>query len=140
MTPSERTSTAAPEVVIIYDGHCRFCTAQANRLAGNGGRIVLRSFHDAGVLDNYPSLTHEACMEELKLVGPDGRIYGGAEAVFRAFAFRHRFLGKILRLYYIPGIRSMADWGYRLVARNRYRIAGKSSEECDTGACKRHST
>ncbi len=135
-----RTGTAAPDAVIIYDGHCQFCTAQANRLIGGDGRIVLRSFHDDGVLDADPSLSHESCMKEMKLVDADGRIYGGAGAVFRALAIRHRLLGTLLRLYYVPGIRNLADWGYGLVARNRYRIAGKSLEECETGACKRHST
>jgi predicted DCC family thiol-disulfide oxidoreductase YuxK len=30
-------------------------------------------------------------------------------------------------------------WGYRQVAKRRYRIAGKTGETCETDACKVHS-
>jgi predicted DCC family thiol-disulfide oxidoreductase YuxK len=123
--------------VIVYDGQCEFCTVQAQRLAGKSG-VVLRSFHDDGVLDDYATLTLEACMEEMKLVGPGGRIYGGAEAVVRAFAIRYRLLGRLLFAYYVPGLRQIADRAYAWVARNRYRLPVKSVEQCDTGSCRRH--
>lgn len=128
-----KTGSARAEV--IYDGQCEFCIAQARRLAGGDDRIALRSFHDDGVLDDYPDLTFDACMEEMKLV-VDGKTYGGAEAVVRAFALRHAVIGRLLFVYYTPGIRALADAAYRWVANNRYRIAGK--RECDTGECRRH--
>ena len=134
--PRQTNSTNAPAVA-IYDGRCEFCRTQAKGLVGDDNRIVLRSLHDVGVIDEYPGLTIEACMEEMKLV-VDGRIYGGAEAFVRAFAIRHRFFGKVLYGYYIPGIRGIANRAYRWVAKNRYRISGRRAEDCDTGACRRH--
>ena len=130
------TNRQRDDAVAIFDGQCEFCSVQATRLAGKGGRIRLRSLHDDGVLQNYPALTVDDCMEELKLV-VDGQIFGGAEAVVRAAALRYT-LGKLLYVYYIPGIRSLANMLYRWVASNRYRIAGRRREDCETGECKRH--
>ena len=38
-------------------------------------------FQDKDVLQNNPMLTLESCKEEVKLIQPDGRILGGADAV-----------------------------------------------------------
>ena len=127
---------SSDRAVVLYDGHCEFCRAQARRLAGGSERIALKSFHDEGVIDAYPPLTIEDCMQELKLI-VGGRIFGGAEAVVRAAAIRSR-LGRLLFVYYVPGIRSLANAIYRWVASRRYAIAGKRIEDCDTGTCHRH--
>jgi len=119
--------------VIIYDGHCGFCRAQAGRLSGGDGRIALRSFHDDGVLDDYPMLTYESCTQAMKLVLRNGHIYEGAEAVARALTIRYGALGRLWLLYYVPGVRQLLDALYRWVAANR-----RSIEECDTGQCRRH--
>ena len=134
----QRETNGNARAVVIYDGQCEFCTRQAHRMAGGGRSIVLRSFHDPGVLDDYPGLTFEMCMEGMKLIDPHGKIFDGAEAVIHAIAIRHRFAGAIpLLLYNTPGVRWIADRVYAWVARNRYRIMGRS-EECETGRCRLH--
>ena len=125
------------KAVVIYDGQCEFCTEQARRLAAGHDRFVLRSLHDPGVFEDYPDLTFDSCMEEMKLI-VDGRTFGGAEAVARAVMIRHAIIGKLALGYYIPGVRTMVDAIYRWVAKNRYRIAGKRLEDCETGSCRRH--
>jgi predicted DCC family thiol-disulfide oxidoreductase YuxK len=112
--------------VVIYDGQCKFCVAQAGKLAGGKDTITLRSFHDEGVLDDYPDLTFQSCMMEIKLI-VDGRTYGGADAVVRAFAIRHPTIGRLLPVYYIPGIRPVAGAIYRWIARNRHQMPGKAT-------------
>jgi predicted DCC family thiol-disulfide oxidoreductase YuxK len=124
--------------VVIFDGQCEFCRAQAERLAGGSPVIRLRSFHDEGVLDDYPDLTFEMCMESMKLIERDGTMYDGAEALLRALAIRRRALGKIpLTLYRVPGVRWIVDRAYAWIAKNRYRIMGRS-ETCETGRCRVH--
>lgn len=126
--------------VVLYDGHCRFCTGQARNLVAlaRKGALELRSFQDTGVLDAFPGITHDACMEAMHLVTPGGRVYRGFEAVARSVATR-RVLAPFALLYYIPGIRQACDALYALVARNRYRIMGRAvaSGEC-TDACALH--
>ncbi|MEE9268782.1 MAG: DUF393 domain-containing protein [Candidatus Krumholzibacteria bacterium] len=108
--------------VILYDGRCDFCIAQARRLRTIArGTVRLRSFHDEGVLADYPGLSKEACMKEIKLVEPGGRICGGAEAVVRAIRWGNPILGVFVWVYYVPGVRHAADRVYRWVAENRHR-------------------
>ncbi len=117
---------------LIYDGHCPFCTAQAaniKRLAGES--ITLESFQDPAVLAKYPELTREDCMKEIKLKTKDGRLMGGAEAIF--FALSLYPLYRPLRwIYPIPGLKQIFDWGYAWVAKNRYKI---QSKDCPNGTC-----
>ena len=106
--------------VLLYDGRCRFCVAQVNRLARHSrGRFVVQSFHDDGALEAFPGLTMEDCMAEMKLVDLSGRISGGLEAAVRTLGHAHPVIGKVLYLYYIPGLRWIADRAYDWVARNR---------------------
>src|SRR5512134_2787138 len=92
--------------VFLYDGHCRFCTASAERMRRltRPGVLALRDFQQPGVLADYPTLTFDQCMREAQLVAPDGRVYAGMEAVVRALMTR-RLLGILARIYYVPGIR-----------------------------------
>src|SRR5262245_31830356 len=50
--------------VILYDGHCRFCTAGSRRLASwMRGTVEQADFQQPGILQRFPGLTHEKCME-----------------------------------------------------------------------------
>jgi predicted DCC family thiol-disulfide oxidoreductase YuxK len=119
--------------VLLYDGHCRFCIAQGERLQRwTGGRIQLVSFREPGVLARYPALTAAACEQAMQLVLPDGRIAAGAEAAARALALR-RPLAPLAALYFVPGVRQLADAAYRVVARNRFRLGGKVCTEQTCG-------
>jgi predicted DCC family thiol-disulfide oxidoreductase YuxK len=121
--------------VLIYDGDCRFCTEQVSRLERwVNGAVRMRSFHDPGVIRSYPGLTRAGCEQALQLVEPDGRILSGAEAIAATLRLRG-LLAPIGWLYYLPVLRQVADWGYRLVARNRF---GSTDDVCTHDACRRH--
>ena len=53
------------------------------------------------------------------LIEPDGRVYSGAEAVFRAL--RYGALGSLPSSFYyhMPGARPVTEWCYAFVARHR---------------------
>jgi predicted DCC family thiol-disulfide oxidoreductase YuxK len=130
-------ATATP-MIVLYDGRCRFCVAQAARLhrLARRGTIETRDFHEPGALALHPELTPELCNAALQLVTPGGRRFAGVEGVVRALATR-RWLAPLVFLYYVPGLRQLADALYRLVAANRYRLGGRVADDCDTGACRR---
>ncbi|MCZ6767187.1 MAG: DUF393 domain-containing protein [bacterium] len=129
----------SPSGVVLYDGHCDFCTKQAERLIRYAGdRVRLVSFQDKGALDPYRDLTHADCMKEIKLVDPRHHIYGGAEAIVRSINLGHPVTGKLLFAYYLPIVRQIADRAYRWVATNRYRLAVDNPDACRTGECRRH--
>jgi predicted DCC family thiol-disulfide oxidoreductase YuxK len=123
--------------VVVFDGDCGFCTAQAHRLAAPG-RIALRSFREAGALAAFPGLSLEECVREMKLVDRDGRVYGGAEAIARALRIGRPLLGTVAMLYYVPGVRWVADRIYAWVAVNRFRLSGNDAALCDDDACRVH--
>jgi protein-S-isoprenylcysteine O-methyltransferase Ste14/predicted DCC family thiol-disulfide oxidoreductase YuxK len=137
---AERT-TPPGRYVVLFDGHCKFCTLGAKQLAGLGkpGAVELVSFQEPGVLDQFPGLSHEACMRQMYLVVPDGRVFGGFEAAVRAVATRP-VVGWIALGYYLPGVRWVFDTVYALVAANRYRIMGKTLAQggCQEGTCSLH--
>ena len=122
--------------VLVYDGRCRLCVREAQRLARwVGGRVRLESFRDPGVLARHPGLSEEACEAALQLIDAEGRITSGAEAVARTLRLRPA-LAPLAALYGLPGLRQLLDAGYRLVARSRFRLAG---ETCTDDACRLHS-
>jgi predicted DCC family thiol-disulfide oxidoreductase YuxK len=135
-------STTPPgRYVVLYDGHCRFCTAGARKLArlARPGALDLVSFQDPGALDRFPGLTHEACMRQMYLVTPSGRVHGGFEAAVQALATRP-LLGLVARAYYLPGLRQLCDTVYKVIAANRYRLMGKAvaAGKCEGGTCALH--
>ena len=123
---------------MLFDGHCRFCTGSAKTLARiiGPGHVKTSSFQDDGVLDSYPGIAHAEAMKRLYVVAPDGRFYGGAAAVARLVR-TFRLIGWLAYLYYVPGIKQLADVLYALVAKYRYKLFGKT-EQCDGGACHLH--
>jgi predicted DCC family thiol-disulfide oxidoreductase YuxK len=137
VTEVPRITTPPGRYVVLYDGHCRFCTAASQRLVrlARRGAVERIDFQAPGALDHFPGLTHEACMQQMVLITRDGRIYGGSEAAVRALATRH-FVGCFAYLYYIPGIRQLCDLLYRWIAANRYRFFGRT--ECESGSCAVH--
>src|SRR5262245_9674785 len=106
-------TTPTGRYVLVYDGHCPFCTEGSHRLekwmrSGSAERV---DFQQPGALDRFPGLTHERCMVQLHLIVPDGRVFAGVEAIVRALATR-RVLGKLANLYFVPGLRQLLDGLY----------------------------
>jgi predicted DCC family thiol-disulfide oxidoreductase YuxK len=131
-SPSARASRPARDTV-LYDGTCRFCRGQIALLRGLDltGRLEFTSLHDPGARESFPGLTHEELMKEMVVVDRHGRDWRGAGAV-RYLSRRLVALWPLALPLHVPG--SMPLWSalYRLVARNRYRLAGS----CADGACR----
>jgi predicted DCC family thiol-disulfide oxidoreductase YuxK len=138
MTPLVTRPPEGGVPVALYDGHCRLCTRYGLSLVRrSGGRVVARSFHDPGVLESFPGLTPDECMRELKVVDARGRVRGGAEAVVYVMGRGSPLLRVLLSPYFLPGLRGLIDRLYAWVARNRYRLFGRT-EECGDEACAVH--
>jgi predicted DCC family thiol-disulfide oxidoreductase YuxK len=127
-------------LIVLFDGGCRFCTRSAHMIQQVFGkdRIALRDFQQPGALEPYPTVTHDAVMKKMHVVMPDGRVFAGAEA-FARIASGMPVIGWIAWLYYVPGVRQIADGAYALVAKYRYRLFGRTGG-CDDGTCRLHGT
>lgn len=134
-TPQQR-----PDVdVVIYDGDCRFCTGQVERLArwDTAGRLAFVSLHDPIVAERWPDLTHDMLMEQMYVVDRHGHRHGGA-AAFRYLTRRLPRLWVLAPLLHLPFTLPLWQWGYRQVAKRRYKIAGKNGPHCDGDVCSVH--
>jgi predicted DCC family thiol-disulfide oxidoreductase YuxK len=133
-TPAERPDAD----VVIYDGHCKFCTGQVNRLArwDTNDRLAFLSLHDPQVAKDYPDLSYDRLMEEMAVVDRQGRRHWGA-AAFRYLSTRLPRLYLLAPLMHIPFSMPLWRWGYRQVAKRRYWLAGKTGA-CEGDACSVH--
>jgi len=120
--------------VLIFDGECVFCRRSADRLGAmlRDPAIEYLSFRDPSALPRFPGLTEEACDQALQFVVADGRVFGGAEAGARALVRRPWYA--FAWLYYVPGIKQLADAAYRAIAVRRFGISGRSSA-CKDDVC-----
>jgi predicted DCC family thiol-disulfide oxidoreductase YuxK len=131
------TAPGGTKLIALYDGACRICTREAERLARLGrDRVETRSFQEPGALEPFPGLTHDECMKRLHVVAPDGKVFTGAEAVARIVATLP-VVGALAYGYYVPGVRQLSERAYDRVAKNRYRF-GRADEACEGGTCHLH--
>src|SRR5262245_31338913 len=123
--------------VLLFDGHCRFCLAQAARLGRwAGGRVERLSFREPDVLARFPQVDAAACERAIQLVLPDGRVRAGIDAVLAVLALRPA-LAPLAALGRLPGVHALLAAGYRMVADNRFALGGRT-EACVEGTCAAH--
>jgi len=108
------------KAVMIYDGDCSFCSLWIHRWQQTtSGHLEYLPFQDPSVAARFPEVPRSQFETAVQLVETDGRVYGGAEAVFRALAHKpHQ--GWLLDWYHhSPVFARASESGYRLVARHR---------------------
>lgn len=109
----------------MYDGECGLCRRMAD---------VARSRSAAAGIEVFPlqddrrlratGIPEERARRAVYLVAPDGRRWSGSEAVARtALLLPGPGWSTLGRLLLLPGVRELADVGYRWVARNRGPLA-----------------
>ena len=136
--PNLPTPAELPEAdVVIFDGHCKFCRAQVERIAwwDGGSRLAFLSLHDPEVSRRYPDLTHEMLMRDMYIVDRAGRRHRGA-AAFRYLSRRLRRLWWLAPVLHIPFTLPLWQFIYRQIADRRYRFG--RLDTCDGDACAVH--
>jgi predicted DCC family thiol-disulfide oxidoreductase YuxK len=133
-TPAENPDSD----IVIYDGHCKFCTGQVQNLArwDRQRRLAFLSLHSPEVATRFPDLTYDRLIKEMYVVDQHGNRYAGADA-FRYLTTRLPRLYPLAPLMHIPFSMPLWRWGYRQVAKRRYFV-GKTAEACDDESCKVH--
>jgi predicted DCC family thiol-disulfide oxidoreductase YuxK len=128
-----RTARLPEQVLVLYDGECRFCRGQIAMLRRCDlfGRLRFLSLHDPSVAADFPELSRDALLERMHVIDRTGGVRDGAESV--------RYLSRLLPplwplavLLHVPGSLPLWRWIYACIARNRYRIAGS----CSDGSCR----
>lgn len=105
---------------MVYDGDCNFCSLWIRRWQQTtGDHLDYLPFQDPSVAARFPEVSRGQFETAVQLVEPDGCVYGGAEAVFRALA-QNPHEGWLLDWHeHSPVFAHASEWGYRMVARHR---------------------
>ena len=127
MTTATSPISVAPPMrgTIYYDGECNLCTVGAARfgpmLRRRGFELTpLQSPGAAALL----RVTSDALLEEVRLLTPDGRVRGGADAILHV-AGHVWWATPLWAISFIPGITPLLRYAYRRLVPYRYCVAGR---------------
>ena len=109
---------------MLYDGGCPACRAEVGVLRKwdkGRGRILFEDIADPLWDASRYGISFEQAMGAMHAILPDGSIVVGVEAFRLAYAA----VGRKWLIGWTgwPLMRPLAGWGYRVFARNRYRIS-----------------
>lgn len=114
-----RVPNPPPRPVLIYDDQCPFCRQWAGRWRRTLGHwLDFADLRPAAKRFAIPQAQFEASVH---LIEPDGAVYWGAQAVFRARAHAPGFWRRAPLWVYekIPGANFFAELVYKGVANSR---------------------
>ncbi len=113
-----RVEAPPDKPLLIFDGDCGFCRRWIARWKTlTGDRVDYAPSQEAA--PRFPEISEEEFRRSVQLVTPDGKVFDGAEAVFRSLAFAPR-RGWLLAAYEsVPGFAPMTELAYRAIASHR---------------------
>ena len=131
MTPDGLLRNQAPgqACLLIYDGQCQLCVAAKQKLeqagvgrAGSNVRFI--SYQSDEARQALGSTYRPGRPDMAFLVKPSGGICQGLEAFL---PFVPSLPGGRVVLWFLraPQVKRLAEWGYQLLARHRYRLFGE---------------
>ena len=113
-------------ILLVMDGHCALCSAAATRIARWDRQDRVRIANTTSPLG--ASLLHHFGMDpddpDTWLMLEDGQAYGSLDAMTRLFPLLRPFFVPLRVLRVLPF--GLQDWLYARIARNRYRLFGRS--------------
>jgi predicted DCC family thiol-disulfide oxidoreductase YuxK len=108
--------------VMIYDGDCEFCRRWVERWKGRTGEHIEYAPYQQ-VSTRFPQISPDQFKRAVHLVEPDGRVSGGAHAVFRSLALSGRWRWLLWLYDIVPPFAAVAEIAYGFVARHRTPLA-----------------
>lgn len=122
--------------IVIFDGFCRFCTAQIRLLHTLDcfGRLAFLSLHDERSDRLLPDMSFDEKMQAMVVLDQERRCHRGAAAI-RYLSRRLPLLWTAAPLLHIPFSLPLWERLYGMVARSRYRFGRMN---CDGGTCHLH--
>ncbi len=121
------------ELVIVYDGECRFCQWSIRRIRklDRSDQFEYLPRQSDGVEKRFPQLIESDFNTGLRLIVETEDIHVGADAVYEIYRRMPPF-HLVTWLYRLPVLGGFFQWCYSLIARNRHMFG---RVECDTGVC-----
>ena len=110
------------ELTVFFDGFCPLCVREMGQLRHKDHRGLLRlvDIHAEDFSLEYPHINKESANRILHAQQANGEMLYGLDANCKAWELVGRKWLKVLRW---PGVRLVADLGYWIFARYRYKIS-----------------
>ena len=109
-----------PKPLMVYDGDCRFCGLWIRRWRQlTGDAVDYIQSQDPQVAERFPEIPREEFNQSVQLIEPDGAVFSGAEAVFRALAGNPNFAWPLDYYESSPTIAKVTESSYKFVAGHR---------------------
>ena len=115
--PVRRVAYPPPKLLLVYDGNCAFCKLWIARWKEETSHAVeYESLQEAA--PRFSDIPREEFERAVKLIGPDGSVYRGAEAVYRSLGAGGRPLNR-WSYDHVPGFAAASEFAYRIIADHR---------------------
>ena len=103
---------------LIYDGKCNFCIRCIGRLKHlTEDRVEYLASKE--VFDRFPKISSGDFERSIQWVDTEGKMFEGAEAVFRVLACAPGKTWPLWIYQNISGFAFLPEWAYQAVSRNR---------------------
>ena len=114
-----QTMEARKKPLLVFDGECEFCRRLASKwYEKSGEQIDFAPYKE--IADNIQQISIEEFKNEIKLIYPEGRVYGGAAAAFKVIEHSKSPLRALGWFYnHTRAFDPIWEWVYKIVARNR---------------------
>ena len=119
------------QIEMFYDGDCPLCVRETRLLQkmDRHGRIQFTNIADSEFNAAAYDRTFDQLMAEMHGRLPNGDWVTGVEVFRRLYSAVG--LGFLVWFTRVPGISHLLDWFYAVFARNRMKLTGRCTDQCD---------
>ena len=115
-----RVAAPPTKPLMVFDGDCNFCTLWIRRWQQlTGDAVDYLPSQDASIAARFPEIPRERFNTAVQFIEPNGLVFSGAEAVFRALANNPKRRWPLKIYWSSPAFAILTEWAYHLVAGNR---------------------
>jgi predicted DCC family thiol-disulfide oxidoreductase YuxK len=115
-----KVATPPTKPLMVYDGDCRFCGLWIRRWQQmTGDAVDYLPSQDPQIATLFPEIPREKFQHSVQLIEPDGKVFSGAEAVFRGLAKSPNYHWPLHFYESSPLLADITEWSYGFVARHR---------------------
>jgi predicted DCC family thiol-disulfide oxidoreductase YuxK len=120
MPDNLRVAAPPPKPLMVFDGDCNFCTLWIHRWQKlTGDAVDYLPSQDPQIAKQFPEIPREQFQNSVQLIEPDGAVFSGAEAVFRAVAKNPRRQRPLRAYEKFPAFAGFTERVYKFVAGHR---------------------
>ncbi len=105
---------------MVFDGDCNFCGLWIRRWRQlTGDTVDYLPSQDPQIATQFPEIPREHFQTSVQLIEPDGKVFSGVEAVFRALANNPKMEWPFHLYESSPAVADITEYAYKFIANHR---------------------